>query len=135
MKPSEFDKQYNKSEKTFKDPRYGSKASSSGSQRQKPSKKLIDDIPEDEKWRLIKETGVLDQFQEKMKEKKEAEVEEEPEEPDYIFEAILYAIPFSTCYSVFEMLIFQQYGEPYTYKDAFWCFGKTFPSKYNTLFN
>ncbi|KAI9291156.1 hypothetical protein K502DRAFT_368675 [Neoconidiobolus thromboides FSU 785] len=108
LKPSEFDAKYSKT------------IAKQGEQ----TKKLIDDIPEDEKWRLIKQSGILD----KVKEKEEKVDFTKPPPDDFIFDSIIYSIPFTTFYSIMELLIFKQYGEPFEILDLIKCFIRIFPA-------
>ncbi|KAF8915960.1 hypothetical protein CPB85DRAFT_389537 [Mucidula mucida] len=77
------------------------------------------DIPEDEQWRLIQESGVLNQIPlEKPPggstafHPPPADVQDEDSSlSDEIFNAILYIIPFSFCLLMMEILIHHQYGK------------------------
>ncbi|KAI8051953.1 hypothetical protein BDF22DRAFT_621320, partial [Syncephalis plumigaleata] len=75
-------------------------------------------IPDDEKMRLIRESGLLkkldynDGKSGKGKRKHGTSGnEDEEEEEDYIFHAILYTIPFCTIYAVMDTLIHRQYNQ------------------------
>jgi len=60
------------------------------------------DIPENEKWRLIHESGVL---------KAEASKGLDSDLESPIFDTILFVIPFSFLYLMMDMLVHMQYGQ------------------------
>ncbi|KAF9058089.1 hypothetical protein BJ165DRAFT_105624 [Panaeolus papilionaceus] len=80
------------------------------------TKPLID-IPEDEQWRLIKQTGILDSVKSEP-----APATKEPEEltlGDEIFNAVMYIIPFSSLLILMEILVRQQYGRKAAVDDLY----------------
>ncbi|SRR6266545_4515828 len=66
-----------------------------------PEKPLID-IPEEDQWRLIKQTGILDAAERRGK---ETCVEEQVSLWDEIFNAVLLIIPFSSLLLLMEMYV------------------------------
>ncbi|TFK43617.1 hypothetical protein BDQ12DRAFT_731612 [Crucibulum laeve] len=77
-----------------------------------PEKPLVE-IPEDEKWRLINQSGVLNSINPKTSAVvRGQDVEEEPTPlGDEIFNTVLLLIPFSSLLLLMEILIHQQYGK------------------------
>lgn len=77
-----------------------------------PKTDPVDDIPEEEKWRIINESGLMG---------KEVPVpgvkarKAQPSSPldgeDFIFRAILYTIPFTTLFVLLHSVVYKQYGE------------------------
>jgi len=83
------------------------------SPRAKPDNPLID-ITEDEQWRLINQSGILQNpalVQESRVESTEDVEEEEISLCDEIFNAVMLIIPFSSLLLLMEILIHQQYGK------------------------
>lgn len=113
MKPSEFDAKY-------------AKHQSKGGQGS--SKKLVDDIPESEKWRIIKESGILDKMPKKEGSKAEPDFSQPPPD-DFIFDAIIYTIPFTSLYVMMDNLVQKQYGEESSLNYTAWTFFRLFPGK------
>ncbi|KAI0649985.1 hypothetical protein C8Q79DRAFT_941816 [Trametes meyenii] len=79
------------------------------------SKSTAVDIPEEEQWRIIKESGILNQIPSESKEKQgAAEDEDEDYEisplADEIFRAIYLVIPMSFMLLLMEILVHYQYG-------------------------
>ncbi|KAI9593241.1 hypothetical protein BDF19DRAFT_387573, partial [Syncephalis fuscata] len=66
-------------------------------------------IPDDEKMRLIRESGLLKKI--KKKDKQASQDDGVPLSEDYFFLAILYTIPFCTIYAIMDALIHRQYNE------------------------
>ncbi|PPQ64712.1 hypothetical protein CVT24_008339 [Panaeolus cyanescens] len=80
-----------------------------------PQTKPLIDIPEDEQWRIIKESGILNSVKPET-----VPSQKEPEEltlGDEIFNAVLYIIPFSSLLILMEILVRQQYGRKATVDD------------------
>ncbi|KAI7902124.1 uncharacterized protein BX663DRAFT_536768 [Cokeromyces recurvatus] len=73
------------------------------------SQKSKDDIPDDEKLRLIDQTGLL-----KKVKKREAELAE-PTTAEYIWQAIFLSIPFGFLMATFDVTVKVQYSEPWNY--------------------
>jgi hypothetical protein len=70
-----------------------------------PDLKPLIDIPEDEQWRIINQTGILNKLQENDR----AESTVAPPEAtlgDEIFNTLLYTIPLSTLLLIMEMCVF-----------------------------
>ncbi|EJD01340.1 uncharacterized protein FOMMEDRAFT_30051 [Fomitiporia mediterranea MF3/22] len=87
----------------------------------------IEDIPESEQWRIIEETGVLKKVPREWREsggssvlkEREGEANPEDDEPfsplcNEIFNAIFFAIPFSTLYITMDVMAHRQYSQPIT---------------------
>ncbi|KAF8974229.1 hypothetical protein BDZ97DRAFT_1751072 [Flammula alnicola] len=79
-----------------------------------PAKPLLE-IPEDEQWRLINQSGILNSASiETMTSVEAAATQDSTEVPslsDDIFNAVLLIIPFSSILLLMEILIRQQYGK------------------------
>ncbi|ORX69044.1 hypothetical protein DL89DRAFT_258130 [Linderina pennispora] len=80
-------------------------------------KYLIDDIPDHEKMRLIRESGVLKQMKQDGKEvdydeldRLEAEAERAEDEIPTWMNALIYTLALSSVYGLFEALVSQQYS-------------------------
>ncbi|ORX81706.1 hypothetical protein K493DRAFT_241524 [Basidiobolus meristosporus CBS 931.73] len=73
----------------------------------RPRKPLIDDIPEAEKHRIIEETGILKQV-------KIPKPENQPPPEGYFLQAVLFTIPFTLLFGLFEALVYQQYNNEVT---------------------
>ncbi|KAF4619945.1 hypothetical protein D9613_005184 [Agrocybe pediades] len=80
---------------------------------QVPGKPLIE-IPEDEQWRLIKQTGILSSASLEGASAVNSNNNETLSLSDEIFNAILLIIPFSSILLLMEVLIRQQYGKETT---------------------
>ncbi|KAI0225796.1 hypothetical protein L0F63_006814 [Massospora cicadina] len=111
MKPSEFDARY---------ATHQSKVNGT----QLPNRKLIDDIPESEKWRLIKGSGILDKV---AKGPIGALKPSTPPADDFLFDAIVYAIPFTSLHVLMDNLVLKQYGEVADLSSMVWTFLRRFP--------
>lgn len=88
-------------------------------QKQSPSK--VEEIPEDEQWKIIEKSGVLKNIPRSAqpapsKEQTEEEVDEDLFSPicNEIFNAILFIIPFSSLYIMMDILAHRQYGHTLT---------------------
>jgi hypothetical protein len=66
-------------------------------------------IPDDEKIRLIQQTGILDRIPKPKKKKQPSGISSFSE--DYLFLAILYTIPFCTIFAIMDTLIHRQYNQ------------------------
>jgi len=83
------------------------------SPRAKPDKPLID-ITEDEQWRLINQSGILQNPTLVQESRVESTVDVEEEEIslcDEIFNAVMLIMPFSSLLLLMEILIHHQYGK------------------------
>ncbi|CAG8548533.1 344_t:CDS:2 [Acaulospora morrowiae] len=69
----------------------------------------VDDIPDEEKIRLIKSTGLLKNLKESKK--VSSELEDDPFEYGFTFQAFLYTIPLCAVFSVMDILVHRQYNE------------------------
>ncbi|KAI0366400.1 hypothetical protein BV20DRAFT_1046216 [Pilatotrama ljubarskyi] len=90
------------------------------------SKTTAVDIPEDEQWRIIKETGILKQVSSGAATKNGAQAEGEEDEDyeisplaDEIFRALYLVIPMSFMLLLMEILVHYQYGRKPSY-EALW---------------
>ena len=89
----------------------------------------VDDIPEEEKIRLIKETGLLKNF-----EKVEFEqTDVEDEYYDWTFLAFLYTIPLCSVYCVMDIMVHKQYNQDVEFMPFFVRVAKMSPSKCEVL--
>ncbi|KAI0352693.1 hypothetical protein OH77DRAFT_1591825 [Trametes cingulata] len=85
------------------------------------------DIPEEEQWRIINETGILKQVPSSTSAKKSGQAEEDEEDRDYeispladeIFRALYLVIPMSFMLLLMEILVHYQYGRRPSY-EALW---------------
>lgn len=118
MKPSEFDAKYAKHQKK----------QNKKSDKSIPDKKLIDDIPESEKWRLIKESGVLDNFAKSKAASEQVPDFSMPPPDDFVFDAVFYTIPFTSLYVLMDNLVLKQYNEEATKSYTAWTFARMFPA-------
>ncbi|CAG8584898.1 13731_t:CDS:2 [Acaulospora colombiana] len=77
------------------------------------SPEVVDDIPDEEKIRLIKSTGLLKDLKESKKGFSEREVkwEDDPFAYGFTFQAFLYTIPLCAVYSVMDILVHRQYNQ------------------------
>src|SRR6266542_4360433 len=75
----------------------------------------IDDIPDDEKMRLIKESGIFKTLKQAETERQEQDlVAAETDDPfahGPIFQAFIYTIPLCSVYSIMDILVHRQYNE------------------------
>ena len=75
----------------------------------KQSSSKIEEIPEDEQWRIIEQSGVLKNIPRSppSEKKAEEEIDDEPFSPfcTEIYNAILLIIPFSSLYVMMDMYV------------------------------
>ena len=72
----------------------------------------IDDIPDDEKRRLINESGITEMFKKVEIDRQEKSLEEEdPFAHGPTFQAFLYTIPLCSVYTVMDIFVHRQYNE------------------------
>ncbi|KAF9190635.1 hypothetical protein BGZ51_008382 [Haplosporangium sp. Z 767] len=93
----------------------------------------IDDIPEQEKWRLIKESGIIEQVnandgRSKATQSHRHHHKHDDTERDYIFEGIFFSIPTTCLFVVMDILVHRQFGETYGGSDIFHKVIKVFPA-------
>ncbi|CAG8600113.1 18152_t:CDS:2 [Racocetra persica] len=81
----------------------------------KPQNEVIDDIPEEEKLRLIEATGLLNNFKEAERERSGQSDEDDPNNYGFTFQAFLYTIPLCAVYSMMDILVHKQYNEDVTF--------------------
>ncbi|KAI9001165.1 hypothetical protein BD414DRAFT_473821 [Trametes punicea] len=83
------------------------------------SKSTAIDIPEEEQWRIVNETGILKQVTSSTKKEQAREDEEEDYEisplADEIFRALYLVIPMSFMLLLMEILVHYQYGRKPSY--------------------
>ncbi|KAF9912963.1 hypothetical protein EC991_007577 [Linnemannia zychae] len=89
----------------------------------------IDDIPEPEKWKIITESGIIDQVQahEKRTKRRQREAQDDSDR-DYIFEGIFFSIPTACLFIVMDVLVHRQFGETYGGNDIVRKLIKVFPA-------
>ncbi|KIY73675.1 hypothetical protein CYLTODRAFT_416706 [Cylindrobasidium torrendii FP15055 ss-10] len=80
------------------------------------------EIPEEEQWRLINESGILSEVPLARPEggHRVEEKEDVPEEEVFaeeVFDAVLYIVPFSFCLLLMEILVHRQYGREASVSD------------------
>ncbi|KAF9154636.1 hypothetical protein BG015_000321 [Linnemannia schmuckeri] len=88
----------------------------------------IDDIPEPEKWKIITESGIIDQVKANDKRKRRQKQVQEESDRDYIFEGIFFSIPTTCLFVVMDVLVHRQFGEAYGGSDIFRKVIKVFPA-------
>ncbi|RIB13677.1 hypothetical protein C2G38_1901660, partial [Gigaspora rosea] len=76
----------------------------------KPQNEVIDDIPEEEKLRLIKSTGLFNKL-EAENERREQIDQNDPFNYGFTFQAFLYTIPLCAVYSMLDVVVHRQYNE------------------------
>ncbi|KAG0245862.1 hypothetical protein B0O80DRAFT_495851 [Mortierella sp. GBAus27b] len=89
----------------------------------------IDDIPDPEKWRIITESGILEQAnarENRSMAHRNQEIEEA--DRDYLFEGIFFSIPTACLFIVMDILVHRQYGETYSGPDVISKLVKVFPA-------
>ncbi|KDQ07475.1 hypothetical protein BOTBODRAFT_59970 [Botryobasidium botryosum FD-172 SS1] len=97
-----------------------------------------EDIPEDEQWRLIEKSGVLNHIQRNDASKSPdvapnaAPGYERGDFSDEVFNSILYIIPFAFVYLMMDIMVHQQYGKHLTIPQAF--LGMARPLPFLSLF-
>ncbi|EMD41082.1 hypothetical protein CERSUDRAFT_111655 [Gelatoporia subvermispora B] len=74
------------------------------------------DIPEEEQWRIIKDSGILGKVPQPPKEQDGNQEQEESTLGDEIFNASLLVIPMSFLLLLMEILVHYQYGRKPTYE-------------------
>ncbi|KAF9164323.1 hypothetical protein BGX21_000870 [Mortierella sp. AD011] len=72
----------------------------------------IDEIPDPEKWRIIKESGIIEQVGANEKYRQDTPIDDS--DRDYIFEGIFFSIPTTCLFIVMDILVHRQYAETYT---------------------
>ncbi|KAF9983959.1 hypothetical protein BGZ79_005657, partial [Entomortierella chlamydospora] len=72
----------------------------------------IDEIPDPEKWRIIKESGIIEQVGASEKHREDTPIDDS--DRDYIFEGIFFSIPTTCLFIVMDILVHRQYAETYT---------------------
>lgn len=93
-----------------------------------PTQKSNDEIPADEKLRLIDQTGLL----QKVK-TREAEMQAQSTSTgEYIWQAIFLSIPFGFLMATFDITVKVQYSEPWYYKNMLIKCVQTAPGKQET---
>ncbi|KAJ2799523.1 hypothetical protein H4R20_004406 [Coemansia guatemalensis] len=106
---------------------------------------LIDDIPDNEKLRLIRESGILKKYSKNKDHGTGSDVEEDVEEdklqalqdeydhasdiPQWM-DALIYTVALVAIYGLFEALVNQQYGVEITIKEVLQRMGKIAPALY-----
>ncbi|EJT97611.1 hypothetical protein DACRYDRAFT_58865 [Dacryopinax primogenitus] len=76
----------------------------------------IEEIPEDEQWRLVQESGILKQVpQIPQGTGTKTLPDPQPTENDEIFQVFVYLIPFSSLYALMDILVHQQYRQAITF--------------------
>nr|CAG8553865.1 10030_t:CDS:2 [Entrophospora candida] len=106
-----------------------------------------DDIPDDEKLRLIKETGIMNNFKnveivdvnKALKENKfntgkgnDGDNDDDDDDPfkyGYTFQAILYTIPLCATYSMMDILVHKQYNQDVLFDELIIKLVKIIPKK------
>lgn len=88
-----------------------------------PTRQSKDEIPDDEKLRLIDQTGLL------KKVKAREEEEEQTSTAEYIWQAIFLSIPFAFLVATFDVSVKVQYSEPWGYYGMFLKCIKSAPGK------
>ena len=74
----------------------------------------VDDIPDDEKARIMQQSGLLQQVK-----KREAEIKQEQEMTTsvYVWQALFMCIPFGFLLGAFDVTVRVQYSEPWSYPE------------------
>src|SRR5947208_3321101 len=110
-----------------------------------------DDIPDEEKLRLIRETGIMDKFKnveivdvnKALRENKNKSMkgnddvsssnreneEDDPFKYGYTFQAFLYTIPLCATYSMMDILVHKQYNQDFLFSELFMKLIRIAPSK------
>ncbi|KZO93261.1 hypothetical protein CALVIDRAFT_264979 [Calocera viscosa TUFC12733] len=81
------------------------------------SPKVTEEIPEDEQWRLVQQSGILEQIPTRSLDET-PDVTPDPvaqPESDEIFQCLIYLIPFSSLYALMDVLVHQQYRQEITF--------------------
>lgn len=82
---------------------------------------------EPEKWKIITESGIIDQVKASDKRKRRQKQVQEEADRDYIFEGIFFSIPTTCLFVVMDVLVHRQFGEAYGGSDIFHKVIKVFP--------
>ncbi|CAG8472474.1 23279_t:CDS:2 [Cetraspora pellucida] len=77
----------------------------------KPQNEVIDDIPEEEKLRLIKSTGLFNTLKGAERERSEQIDQDDPTNYGFTFQAFIYTIPLCAVYSMMDILVHKQYNQ------------------------
>ncbi|KAG0255092.1 hypothetical protein DFQ27_006432 [Actinomortierella ambigua] len=95
----------------------------------------VDGIPDQEKWRLITESGIMGRLQERENQHKhgddnddDSSEELDDSNRDYLFEGIFFSIPTTCLFVVMDILVHRQYGETYSGANIFRKIVKIFPA-------
>ncbi|CAO3573085.1 unnamed protein product [Mortierella alpina] len=93
----------------------------------------IDDIPDPEKWRIIKESGIMEQVKagdESRRlgnKRRHHRHRDDDKDRDYVFEGIFFSIPTTCLFVVMDILVHRQFGEDYGASNIFHKVIKVFP--------
>lgn len=88
------------------------------------------DFVEPEKWKIITESGIIDQVNASDKRKRRQKQIQEESNRDYIFEGIFFSIPTTCLFVVMDVLVHRQFGETYGGSDIFHKVIKIFPGNH-----
>ncbi|KAF9374271.1 hypothetical protein CPB97_012187 [Podila verticillata] len=90
----------------------------------------MEDIADPEKWRIIKESGVLEKVRtnDRARSGRNRHTGTKEVERDYIFEGIFFSIPTTCLFVVMDILVHRQFGEDYGSGDIFHKIVKVFPA-------
>ncbi|CAG7849327.1 SubName: Full=Uncharacterized protein {ECO:0000313/EMBL:CCA70931.1} [Serendipita indica DSM 11827] len=77
----------------------------------------VPEITEEEQWRIIQETGILNQAMQAQEAQDKDNDVPQRDMADEIFESILYLIPFSCLYIGMDIMIKQQYAQHPSFKE------------------
>lgn len=88
---------------------------------------------EPEKWKIITESGIIDQVKANDKRKRLQKQVHEEADRDYIFEGIFFSIPTTCLFVVMDVLVHRQFGEAYGGGDIFHKVIKVFPGNFFVL--
>ncbi|CAG8650420.1 9341_t:CDS:2, partial [Dentiscutata erythropus] len=78
-------------------------------------REFADDIPDEEKIRLIKSTGLFNKLKEAEKEHSEQIDQNDPFHYGFTFQAFIYTIPLCAVYSMLDVVVHRQYNEEVTF--------------------
>ncbi|KAF9093100.1 hypothetical protein BGX27_001674, partial [Mortierella sp. AM989] len=87
----------------------------------------MDDIPDPEKWRIINESGVMEQVSSSGSHHQQNNNAVDDTDRDFIFEGVFFSIPTTCLFIVMDILVHRQYGETYTGPDVIAKAFKVFP--------
>lgn len=105
---------------------YARKVSSQVSLTDRHNISMINSI-EPEKWKIITESGIIDQVKANDKHKRRQKQVQKEADRDYIFEGIFFSIPTTCLFVVMDVLVHRQFGEAYGGSDIFHKVIKIFP--------